>query len=63
MTLTDIDKAISKILASDELQKNAGIDKRLKYELLNQDKRIVSVSKKLEILWKVGMLKLTDGTK
>tara|TARA_R100000306_G_C4378599_1_gene143138 strand:+ start:2217 stop:2408 length:192 start_codon:yes stop_codon:yes gene_type:complete len=63
MTLTDIDKAISKILASDELQKNAGIDKRLKYELLNQDKRIVSVSKKLEILWKAGMLKLTDGTK
>jgi hypothetical protein len=60
MTLTDIDKAISKILASDELQKNAGIDKRLKYELLNQNKRIVSVSKKLEILWKAGMLKLTD---
>ncbi len=60
MTLTDIDKAISKILASDELQKNAGIDKRLKYELLNQDKRIVSVSKKLEILWKAGMLKLNN---
>ena len=60
MTLTDIDKAISKILASDELQKNAGIDKRLKYEFLNQDKRIVSVSKKLEILWKAGMLKLNN---
>jgi len=63
MTITDIDNAISRILASEELQKNAGIDKRLKYELLNQDKRIVSVSKKLEILWKAGMLKLTDGTK
>lgn len=60
MEENDIDNAVAVVLASKELRKKAGVDYRVKFELENQDKRPVHVRKKLEILWKAGMLKLTD---
>ncbi len=61
MTDIEIENAVKKALATPELA--AKIDRRLKYDLLNQDKRIVSMAKKLLALSQADMLQLKDGTK
>lgn len=55
-----IEQAIKTLLATPELSKK--IDRRLKYDLLNQEKRILSTAKKLLALYEAGMLKINDGT-
>lgn len=58
MNNQEIEKAVQKLLATPELFKK--IDRRLKYDLANQDKRTISTAKKLLALNDAGMLEIKE---
>ena len=59
MPHSEIDQAIKTLLETPELSKK--IDRRLKYELANQEKRTISEAKKLLALYNAGMITITNG--
>lgn len=56
MNTQDIEQAIKKLLHTPDLSKK--IDRKIKYDLLNEEKRNVSLSKKLLALYDAGMLQI-----
>ena len=60
MTKNDITAAFYKAIEDSVVQEKAGIDRRQLYEI-RAKRAYKTPAAQLEILWKAGLLKLTDG--
>jgi len=61
LEVTKVDRVVREIIGNKQLLKSNGVDRKVVYDMRNDEKRKVSFGKKLEFLWSMGYLVLKDG--